>query len=52
MPGRERVAAFLESHRYAYLAGGSVGFTKMEGTTVNIKDKITYSALQNIVSQW
>ena len=26
-----------------------MGFTKMEGTTVNIKDKVAYSALQNIV---
>jgi len=25
-----------------------MGFSKMEGTTVNIKDKIAYSALQNI----
>ena len=25
-----------------------MGFTKMEGTTVNIKDKIAYSALQNM----
>ncbi|WP_454766770.1 PhoX family protein [Cupriavidus campinensis] len=49
VPGKERVAAFLETHRYAYLAGGSMGFTKMEGTTVNIKDKVAYSALQNIV---
>nr|WKF62270.1 hypothetical protein HUO10_006803 [Paraburkholderia busanensis] len=49
VPGKEKVAAFLETHRYAYLAGGSMGFTKMEGTTVNIKDKIAYSALQNIV---
>ncbi len=49
MPGKEKVAAFLETHRYAYLAGGSMGFTKMEGTTVNTKDKIAYSALQNIV---
>lgn len=48
VPGKERVAAFLETHRYAYLAGGSMGFTKMEGTTVNIKDKIAYSALQNV----
>ncbi|MGO4325882.1 PhoX family phosphatase [Cupriavidus sp. 2TAF22] len=47
-PGKEKVAAFLETHRYAYLAGGSMGFTKMEGTTVNIKDKVAYSALQNI----
>ncbi|RLK33587.1 PhoX family protein [Cupriavidus plantarum] len=49
VPGKERVAAFLETHRYAYLMGGSMGFTKMEGTTVNIKDKVAYSALQNIV---
>jgi hypothetical protein len=28
--------------------GRSMGFSKMEGTTVNIKDKIAYSALQNI----
>ncbi|MBR7800679.1 PhoX family protein [Undibacterium fentianense] len=48
-PGMEKAAAFLETHRYAYLAGGSMGFTKMEGTTVNIKDKIAYSALQNMV---
>ena len=47
-PGMEKAAAFLETHRYAYFAGGSMGFTKMEGTTVNIKDKIAYSALQNI----
>ena len=47
MPGMEKAAAFLETHRYAALIGASMGFTKMEGTTVNIKDKIAYSALQN-----
>jgi secreted PhoX family phosphatase len=47
VPGMEKAAAFLETHRYAALAGASMGFTKMEGTTVNIKDKIAYSALQN-----
>jgi uncharacterized protein len=47
-PGMEKAAAFLETHRYANLAGASMGFTKLEGTTVNIKDKIAYSALQNI----
>jgi len=26
-----------------------MGFTKMEGTTINIKDKVFYSALQNCV---
>ena len=47
-PGMEKAAAFLETHRYAALVGGSMAFTKMEGTTVNIKDKIAYSALQNV----
>ena len=41
-------AAFLETHRYAALKGASMAFTKMEGTTVNIKDKVGYSALANI----
>ncbi|APW40822.1 alkaline phosphatase [Rhodoferax koreense] len=49
-PGMEKAAAFLETHRYANLLGASMGFTKLEGTTVNIKDKIAYSALQNIQS--
>ena len=49
-PGMEKAAAFLETHRYANLVGASMGFTKLEGTTVNAKDKIAYSALQNIQS--
>jgi secreted PhoX family phosphatase len=49
-PGMEKAAAFLETHRYANLVGASMGFTKLEGTTVNIKDKIAYSALQNMQS--
>ncbi len=48
VPGMEKAAAFLETHRYANLVGASMGFTKLEGTTVNAKDKIAYSALQNI----
>ena len=48
VPGMEKAAAFLETHRYAALMGASLGFTKMEGTTVNIKDKVAYSALQNV----
>jgi uncharacterized protein len=48
--GMDKAAAFLETHRYAALVGASMGFTKMEGTTVNIKDKIAYSALQNCQS--
>ena len=49
-PGMEKAAAFLETHRYAAFKGASLGFTKMEGTTVNAKDKIAYSALQNVQS--
>ncbi|MFC5549822.1 PhoX family protein [Massilia aerilata] len=49
-PGMEKAAAFLETHRYAALVGASMGFTKMEGTTVNLKDKVAYSALQNCQS--
>ncbi|MFC5513973.1 PhoX family protein [Massilia jejuensis] len=49
-PRMEKAAAFLETHRYAALAGASLGFTKMEGTTVNARDKIAYSALQNCQS--
>lgn len=48
--GQEKAAAFLETHRYAALVGASTCFTKMEGTTVNVKDKIAYSALQNVQS--
>ncbi|MBK5207076.1 MAG: DUF839 domain-containing protein [Polaromonas sp.] len=44
----EKAAAFLETHRYSAWVGASMGFTKMEGTTVNIKDKVAYSALQNV----
>lgn len=47
-PGMEQAAAFLETHRYAALKGASMAFTKMEGTTVNAKDKVAYSALANI----
>lgn len=46
--GQDKAAAFLETHRYAAFKGASLGFTKMEGTTVNAKDKIAYSALQNV----
>ncbi len=49
-PGMEKAAAFLETHRYAALMGGSMALTKLEGTTVNAKDKIAYSALQNMQS--
>ncbi|WNC93587.1 DUF839 domain-containing protein [Paraburkholderia sp. FT54] len=47
-PGMTQAATFLETHRYAALTGGSMGFTKLEGTTVNIKDKVLYSAMSRI----
>ena len=43
--GKEKAAAFLETHRYAAYLGASMGFSKMEGTTVNVRDKVAYSAL-------
>lgn len=49
-PGMEQAAAFLETHRYAALAGGSLGFTKMEGTTLNVRDRIAYTAVSRIES--
>ena len=49
-PGMEKAAAFLETHRYAAYIGGSMGFTKWEGTTVNAKDKVAYIAMSRIES--
>ncbi len=49
-PGMEKAAAYLETHRYAALKGGSLGFTKWEGTTLNAKDKIAYVAMSRIES--
>ena len=46
--GKEKAAAFLETHRYAAFRGASLGFTKMEGTTVNVADKVAYSAMSSI----
>ena len=48
VPGQDKAAAFLETHRYAGLKGGTMAFTKMEGTTVNARDKIAYSAMSYI----
>ena len=46
--GQDKAAAFLETHRYAALKGASMAFPKMEGTTVNVKDKKAYSAISAI----
>lgn len=51
VPGMEKAAAFLETHRYAALKGGSLGFTKNEGTSVNVKDKVAYSVMSAIRKQ-
>jgi hypothetical protein len=48
MPGMEKAAAFLETHRYAALVGASLGFTKMEGVTVNGADRRAYVAMSYI----
>jgi uncharacterized protein len=48
MPGMDKAAAFLETHRYAALKGGSMGFTKWEGTCINSKDKVAYVAMSRI----
>jgi hypothetical protein len=47
-PGMDQAAAFLETHRYAALKGGSLGFTKMEGIAVNARDRIAYCAISRI----
>jgi len=43
--GKEKAAAFLETHRYAAFMGASMEFTKMEGVTLNAKDKLVYVAI-------
>ncbi|MEY8879332.1 MAG: PhoX family phosphatase [Leptothrix sp. (in: b-proteobacteria)] len=40
-----KAAAFLETHRYAAAMGASMEFTKMEGVTLNAKDKLAYIAI-------
>lgn len=47
-PGMEKAAAFLETHRYAPLVGGTLAFSKMEGVTVNAQDKTAYLAMSYI----
>jgi hypothetical protein len=43
--GMEKAAAFLETRRYAGILGATMEFTKFEGVTVNVKDKIAYIAI-------
>lgn len=44
-PGMEKAAAFLESRRYAAMLGATSEFNKMEGVTLNEKDKKVYVAI-------
>lgn len=44
-PGMEKAAAFLESRRYGAILGATSEFNKMEGLSVNKKDKKAYMAI-------
>lgn len=46
--GMEKAAAFLETHRYAAVMGGTMEFSKFEGVAVNAKDKKAYFAVAEI----
>ncbi len=43
-----KAAAFLETHRFAAIAGVTMELTKLEGVSVNAKDKIAYFAVSRI----
>ncbi|MFC3885715.1 S-layer homology domain-containing protein [Bacillus songklensis] len=47
-PGMEKAAAFLESRRYGAMLGATSEFNKMEGITVNEKDKKVYVAISDL----
>jgi hypothetical protein len=47
-PGMEKAAAFLETHRWAPTVGGTLAFSKMEGVTLNAKDKAAYLAMSYV----
>jgi len=47
-PGMEKAAAFLETHRWAPTVGGTLAFSKLEGVTVNARDKVGYMAMSYI----
>ncbi len=48
LPKQAKAAAFLETHRYAAIAGVTMELTKLEGVSVNAKDKIAYFAVSRI----
>jgi secreted PhoX family phosphatase len=47
-PGKDEAAAFLESRRYAALKGATTEFNKMEGVTLDPRDKKVYLAMSYI----
>lgn len=47
-PGKEKVAAFLETRRYAAYLGATTEFNKMEGVAFNKEDKKLYIAMSYI----
>ena len=46
--GMEKAAAFLETRRYAAYLGATTEFNKMEGVTVNARDKKAYVAMSYV----
>ena len=46
--GKEKEAAFLETHRYANIKGATMELTKLEGVTLNKADKLAYFAISRI----
>ena len=46
--GKEKEAAFLETHRYATIKGATMELTKLEGVTLNKADKLAYFAISRI----
>lgn len=46
--GMEQAAAFLETRRYAAYLGATTEFNKMEGVTLNAKDKKAYIAMSYV----
>ena len=48
LPAQSKAAAFLETHRFAAIAGVTMELTKLEGVDVNAKDKIAYFAVSRI----
>jgi len=47
-PGKEKVAAFLETRRYAAYLGATTEFNKMEGVAFNKEEKKLYIAMSYI----